>query len=177
MKQKLTRALIDEIRKEMPILSEDENKCVIGGGSLYIIGDHGTITYSGSTPSDKTMIAVGSIEGGNVFYVSGDVSFCSTDNGYRISGSGASKELFEFLANNTDVEWAMYEDSTSGYAFIDTSNQYRSVTVGNYSGYDTFYHNHEYNHVPSDTDLDFSSEGYYDNYYIYHEYSNSYVPF
>ena len=50
MKQKLTRALIDEIRKEMPILSEDENKCVIGGGSLYIIGDHGTITYSGSTP-------------------------------------------------------------------------------------------------------------------------------
>ena len=60
MKQKLTRALIDEIRKEMPILSEDENKCVIGGGSLYIIGDHGTITYSGSTPSDKTMIAVGS---------------------------------------------------------------------------------------------------------------------
>ena len=29
MKQKLTRALIDEIRKEMPILSEDENKCVI----------------------------------------------------------------------------------------------------------------------------------------------------
>ena len=84
MKQKLTRALIDEIRKEMPILSEDENKCVIGGGSLYIIGDHGTITYSGSTPSDKTMIAVGSIEGGNVFYVSGDVYFYSTDNGYRI---------------------------------------------------------------------------------------------
>lgn len=75
------------------------------------------------------------------------------------------------------MEWAMYEDSTSGYAFIDTSNQYRSVTVGNYSGYDTFYHNHEYNHVPSDKDLDFSSEGYYDNYYIYHEYSNSYVPF
>ena len=26
MKQKLTRALIDEIRKEMPVLNEDEEK-------------------------------------------------------------------------------------------------------------------------------------------------------
>ena len=31
MKQKLTRALIDEIRKEMPVLSQNEEKGVIGG--------------------------------------------------------------------------------------------------------------------------------------------------
>ena len=31
MKQKLTRALIDEIRKEMPVLNEDEEKRVQGG--------------------------------------------------------------------------------------------------------------------------------------------------
>ena len=37
MKQKLTRALIDEIRKEMPVLSQNEEKGVIGG-TLYVIG-------------------------------------------------------------------------------------------------------------------------------------------
>ena len=36
MKQKLTRALIDEIRKEMPVLSQNEEKGVIGG-TLYVI--------------------------------------------------------------------------------------------------------------------------------------------
>ena len=35
MKQKLTRALIDEIRKEMPVLSQNEEKGVIGG-TLYV---------------------------------------------------------------------------------------------------------------------------------------------
>lgn len=177
MKRKLRRADIDEIQKELPILSKEENKSIIGGGNLYIIDDQGNITYSSNTPSDKTMIAVGSIDSGDIFYLPGDVSFYKAENGYRISGSGVSKKLFEFLSNNTHVEWAMYENSTNGYAFIDTSNQYHSVAVDNYSGYDTFYHNHEYNHLPSNKDLDFSSSGYYDNYYIYHEYSNSYVPF
>ena len=40
MKQKLTRALIDEIRKEMPVLSQNEEKGVIGG-TLYVIGVDG----------------------------------------------------------------------------------------------------------------------------------------
>ena len=31
MKQKLTRALIDEIRKEMPVLTEMEMRCCNGG--------------------------------------------------------------------------------------------------------------------------------------------------
>lgn len=177
MKKKLTRALIDEIRKEMPVLSLNEEKEVIGGGNLYIIDNRGTITYSSSSSSERNRIVIGSIDSGNIFYFSGDVSFTSVANGYRISGSGVSKSLFEFLANNTDVEWAMYEDSNSGYGFIDTSNEFRSVNVGNYSGYDTFYHNHEINPSPSDGDLDFSASGYYDNYYIYHEYSGSYLPF
>ena len=37
MKQKLTRALIDEIRKEMPVLTEMEMRCCNGGdGGLFI---------------------------------------------------------------------------------------------------------------------------------------------
>ena len=42
MKQKLTRALIDEIRKEMPVLSQNEEKGVIGG-TLYVIGVDGRV--------------------------------------------------------------------------------------------------------------------------------------
>ena len=38
MKQKLTRALIDEIRKEMPVLTEMEMRCCNGG-------DGGTVSW------------------------------------------------------------------------------------------------------------------------------------
>ena len=48
MKQKLTRALIDEIRKEMPVLSQNEEKGVIGG-TLYVIGVDGRVLYSNET--------------------------------------------------------------------------------------------------------------------------------
>lgn len=52
MKQKLTRALIDEIRKEMPVLSQNEEKGVIGG-TLYVIGEDGRVLYSNETNSDE----------------------------------------------------------------------------------------------------------------------------
>lgn len=35
MKQKLTRALIDEIRKEMPVLNEDEKKALSEDKEFY----------------------------------------------------------------------------------------------------------------------------------------------
>ncbi len=121
MKRKLTRATIDEVRKEMLVLSLNEEKGVIGGGNLYIIDAQGKITYSSSMSSEQNQIVIGSIDSGNIFYFSGDVSFVSVANGYRISGSGVSKRMFEFLANNTDVEWAMYKNSNSGYGFIETN--------------------------------------------------------
>lgn len=52
MKQKLTRALIDEIWKEMPVLSQNEEKGVIGG-TLYVIGEDGRVLYSNETNSHK----------------------------------------------------------------------------------------------------------------------------
>ena len=41
MKRKLTRALIDEIRKEMPVLSEKESRTTIGGGDIVGIRING----------------------------------------------------------------------------------------------------------------------------------------
>ena len=55
MKQKLTRALIDEIRKEMPVLSQNEEKGVIGG-TLYVIGVDGRVLYSNETNTDEVLV-------------------------------------------------------------------------------------------------------------------------
>ena len=62
MKQKLTRALIDEIRKEMPVLSQNEEKGVIGG-TLYVIGEDGRVLYSNETNSDEVLVSMGSWDG------------------------------------------------------------------------------------------------------------------
>lgn len=59
MKQKLTRALIDEIRKEMPVLSQNEEKGVIGG-TLYVIGVDGRVLYSNETNTDEVLVSMGS---------------------------------------------------------------------------------------------------------------------
>ena len=57
MKQKLTRALIDEIRKEMPVLSQNEEKGVIGG-TLYVIGVDGRVLYSNETNTDEVLVSM-----------------------------------------------------------------------------------------------------------------------
>ena len=57
MKQKLTRALIDEIRKEMPVLSQNEEKGVIGG-TLYVIGVDGRVIYSNETNTDEVLVSI-----------------------------------------------------------------------------------------------------------------------
>ena len=62
MKQKLTRALIDEIRKEMPVLSQNEEKGVIGG-TLYVIGVDGRVLYSNETNTDEVLVSMGSWDG------------------------------------------------------------------------------------------------------------------
>ena len=60
MKQKLTRALIDEIRKEMPVLSQNEEKGVIGG-TLYVIGVVAFFDARISNSPTRTHPAVGSL--------------------------------------------------------------------------------------------------------------------
>ena len=111
MKQKLTRALIDEIRKEMPVLNEDEKKSIIGGqGVLYIIGEDGRITYSENSSSDEVIIVFGSIDSGNIIRLPGDTRIDSTPDGYMITGSGIDKACAEYINTHTCVEWARYEN-------------------------------------------------------------------
>lgn len=177
MKQKLTRALIDEIRKEMPILSEDENKSVIGGqGGLYIISKNGTITYSGNSSSNEVILAFDSIDSGNIVRLPEDTQINPTPDGYMITGSGISKDLFNYIAQNTRVEWVLYENSETGYTpGMNTSNQETKATVYKMPGCDTVYHNHEEKPRPSESDV--SGKGYYQYNYIYFEKDGTYHPY
>lgn len=178
MKRKITRATIDEIRKEMPNLNDDEEKSVIGGqGGLYIISDDGRIVFSSNSSSDGVIIAIGSIDSGNIIRLPGDTQINQTpDGGYMITGSGINKDLFEYIAQNTSVEWALYGNSENGYIpGMNTSNHYRDVTIYGMPGCDTVYHNHEYNPNPSRADE--SGKGYYQNNYIYYEQDGTYHPY
>ena len=76
MKQKLTRALIDEIRKEMPVLSQNEEKGVIGG-TLYVIGVDGRVLYSNETNTDEVLVSMGSWDGAPTMELPKGTSFQS----------------------------------------------------------------------------------------------------
>ena len=174
MKQKLTRALIDEIRKEMPVLNEDEKKSIIGGqGVLYIIGEDGRITYSENSSSDEVIIVFGSIDSGNIIRLPGDTRIDSTPDGYMITGSGIDKACAEYINTHTCVEWARYENSETGYSpGMNTSHHYRDVTIYAMPGCDTVYHNHEENPNPSEADK--AGKGNYKNNYIFFEKDGTY---
>lgn len=178
MKKKLTRATIDEVRKEMPILSVEEEKSVIGGdGGLYIINEDGTIVYSGNSSSDGVIIAIGSIDSGNIIRLPRDTQINKTpDGGYMITGSGISKSVYEYITQNTRVEWALYENSETGYCGgMNTSNHYDNVTLYDMPGCDTATHNHQYNSNPGRKDL--IGAGHYDYYNIYYEPDGAYYPY
>lgn len=176
MKRKLTKANIDELRKEMPVLDLAEEKAVIGGGNLYIMNEDGQIIFKGNTSSNEVIIAIGSIDSGNIIRLPGDTQLTPLkEGGFMITGSGVGKQVFESFAHSTCVEWSLYENSQTGYSAINTSNDYYSIGIYNVPGCDTQYHNHEYSNYPSEADK--NSKGYYSNYYIYHEESKTYIAY
>lgn len=177
MKKKLTRATIDELQKEMPVLNQYEENGIIGGGGLYIINVNGTISYSANSSSDEVIIAIGSIDSGNIIRLPGDTQINPTpDGGYMITGSGINRSLYEYITQNTRVEWALYENSETGYCGgMNTSCIYDKATFYDMPGCDTATHNHEYNSNPSKEDM--MGAGHYDYYNIYYEPNGSYYPY
>lgn len=113
MKQKLTRALIDEIRKEMPVLSQNEEKGVIGG-TLYVIGEDGRVLYSNETNSDEVLVSMGSWDGAPTMKLPQGTSFQISSGQLVIEGtSEQNREIYSFLTQNTSVEWSMCVDSST----------------------------------------------------------------
>ena len=123
MKQKLTRALIDEIRKEMPVLSQNEEKGVIGG-TLYVIGEDGRVLYSNETNSDEVLVSMGSWDGAPTMKLPQGTSFQISSGQLVIEGtSEQNREIYSFLTQNTSVEWSMCVDSSTYHFFAGTNHQ------------------------------------------------------
>ena len=181
MKQKLTRALIDEIRKEMPVLSQNEEKGVIGG-TLYVIGEDGRVLYSNETNSDEVLVSMGSWDGAPTMKLPQGTSFQISSGQLVIEGtSEQNREIYSFLTQNTSVEWSMCVDSSTYHFFAGTNHQEKEVSMA-YSGCDIKYHNHqsEYANYPSDADYETKSklqEIGYKEFYIYHEPTDTYIPY
>lgn len=178
---KLTRALIDEIRKEMPVLSQNEEKGVIGG-TLYVIGEDGRVLYSNETNSDEVLVSMGSWDGAPTMKLPQGTSFQISSGQLVIEGtSEQNREIYSFLTQNTSVEWSMCVDSSTYHFFAGTNHQEKEVSMA-YSGCDIKYHNHqsEYANYPSDADYETKSklqEIGYKEFYIYHEPTDTYIPY
>ena len=163
MKQKLTRALIDEIRKEMPVLSQNEEKGVIGG-TLYVIGVDGRVLYSNETNTDEVLVSMGSWDGAPTMELPKGTSFQISSGQLVIEGTSEQ---------NRDIY--------SYHFFAGTNHQEKEVSMA-YSGCDIKYHNHqsEYANYPSDADYETKSklqEIGYKEFYIYHEPTDTYIPY
>ena len=130
MKQKLTRALIDEIRKEMPVLSQNEEKGVIGG-TLYVIGEDGRVLYSNETNSDEVLVSMGSWDGAPTMKLPQGTSFQISSGQLVIEGtSEQNREIYSFLTQNTSVEWSMCVDSSTYHFFAGTNHQEKRSVNG-----------------------------------------------
>ncbi len=181
MKRKLTRATIDEVRKEMPVLNIEEEKTIMGG-ALYILAQDGSvISYNDSNP-DQILISMGSWDGAPVIHLPSGSTLQVSEGKLVIEGtSEQNRDIFSFLAQNTSVEWSMCVDSSNYHFFVGTNHQEKEVSMA-YSGCDTKYHNHQnvWADYPSDADYETKrklQEMGYENFYIYYEPTNSYIQY
>ena len=95
--------------------------------------------------------------------------------------SEQNRDIYSFLTQNTSVEWSMCVDSSTYHFFAGTNHQEKEVSMA-YSGCDIKYHNHqsEYANYPSDADYETKSklqEIGYKEFYIYHEPTDTYIPY
>lgn len=99
MKQKLTRALIDEIRKEMPVLSREEQRMVSGGDG-----------------TDCFFQSISMLTGQSVESVTNDyVSYYAQK--HNLNMAGAAFAVYRDGFNSEDMDWAMQHYGLSpGYS-------------------------------------------------------------
>ena len=178
--KKLTKKSLEELAKVMPVLSEMEMRSHVGGDHYYFSSE------------GKLIRQVSSIE--NVFHAGGETLDISgtfsvkQSSGLMIEGSNIGRDVFEFLADNTSVEWgySSKNDSQEGYLYSSHERHHLTPTdIDLYKeGYDNFYHSHGegiskndsglvdvYGH-PSDQDIKSIADGRakgYSNFYIYNE--------
>ena len=109
MKKKLTRALIDEIRKEMPVLSEKESRTTIGGGNIVGIRINGgyLISYDYSDVGGGKFTSYQPDNGGQTIIFDGVTCSYGDINGcaYHLNGI----HVGEYPEHNFDIGTMIHE--------------------------------------------------------------------
>lgn len=183
----ITKKSLDELAKEMPVLKETE-MCQLIGGDKYVFDEKGIVIDIIENSHNYFVVMKGgeevSIGIGNDFKATCHVGA----TGANFEGSAINREVFEFMAKNTNVEWGLctYGTSKPG-GYLVTSNQAHSVELklNKNQDYTCFYHNHgdginpdspqDYKEIynnPSDADLKNRSglvDRGFKEFYIYNE--------
>ena len=188
--KELKRNQISELRKTVPMLDSKELSSIIGG-DMYYFDENGRLSDD-VVKSEENVIYIGdkcmSLSG----TLDGLESIPVDSSGILFSGAGVSSQLFEFLAENTNVEWAYGYNSTMDGGMMGSSHRQHSVDLsnGNWGSYDNFVHNHandgsvlpaseleEYNSLPSEADIENLKKSGRESAQIYNETTGSFVTY
>lgn len=127
--RKITRKSLDELAQEMPVISEIEQRSIVGGDD-YQLTEWGTIKLLRRTEEEDDSLLVFDKEGNyktGIDITKGVLSGMGGNNATsKIMGSGAARSLYQFCANNSSVEWCFVADK-NGNAFVSTNGNPNSV--------------------------------------------------
>lgn len=187
----LKRMQLEDLKNEMPLLDRYEILSIVGGGTEYIFNKSGQIisTRTGDDVEDRYCVsgcAWMDVDSGTTTITSG--SNVGGEGRAGVLIQGGNKEMFEYFADNTDVEWGMSYKSGKKHkndpVVMSTNYSTDSVDLVATSGYNRFVHSHPNNNTeasPNDQRVAYdyikgnkSSNYDYDSFEIYTKKKNEY---
>ncbi|MEG1729954.1 MAG: JAB-like toxin 1 domain-containing protein, partial [Bacteroidaceae bacterium] len=126
------------------------------GGQVYELRQDGTLILidSGNVGSVRIDAPGYGNKTGASFAITGTIDIKGEQvgegigSGYTLRGTGANFDLFKFMSDNSDVEYALLYNSKTGQGTFSTTQEQMAVSNieipgdKEYGKYDTFYHNH-----------------------------------
>ena len=112
------------------------------GGDKYVFNDKGELIETEECDEDSFVVGFG--ETAKELQLSGDLTLTQNNSGIGFEGSAMQKDVFEFLAQNTTVEWGYsFNEENNTQGFLYTSNDEKNIKNFAFKkGYDSFVHNH-----------------------------------
>lgn len=159
MGKTVKRLSLSKMKRKMRILTSEERFSTIGGKSIYMDQSGVVVHVTDDHPGWTYLNIVESVYGAGYnkfkvlssWYTQREINNVGGLGYNSFAGEGVAKDLFEFLTQNTSVEWGLHE-SDNKYSIIDTTHGESSLYPGCYQGYQGFYHNHQYTPNPSGSD-------------------------
>ena len=166
MTKKLSRKELDNLWKEVSVASSEEREKQY---KKYCFDESGILTAT--YPSDQNIINVK----GSEMELDGDFGYLMISGNVQkgaFTGSALNKQVFEFLAIHTNVEWSYcYKNGSTGGVLMTSNEEHQTDILGNtdfykLNGYNRFAHNHSqtqkgyeeqfrrYNSYPSQNDIE-----------------------